>query len=367
MIFILTIISAVNLQRVFFQAGGPSILIQNSAVAIVGVVVLILLCALLWGLHKWNTNRLKALEKTLQQKALDLEQSEERYRQLVEQITAVTYVDDVDYFSSTIFISPQIEKLCGYTPDEWKLDPQLWFNIIHPEDRDRVIHENTLTNKTKGPFKLDYRIIAKDGKTVWVHDEAVLTEIGGRKVWHGVMYDITERKQLEETLRYISNHDVLTGLYNRTYYNEELLRLQKGRHFPVSIIVGDIDDLKYINDRYGHGMGDKLIKQAARLFESVFRQGDVIARTGGDEFIILLPQTNEATAIQCTLRIREILKKKVNEQPHLSISFGTATATRGTSFTKLIKTADDQMYQEKAEKKLRQDMKISSNQISLIP
>ncbi len=367
MIFILTIISAVNLQRIFFQAGGPPILIQNSTVAIVGVAVLILLCALLWGFYRWNTNRLKALEKTLQQKAIDLEQSEERYRQLVEQITAVTYVDDVDYFNYTIFISPQIEKLCGYTPDEWKLDPQLWFNIIHPEDRDRVIHENTLTNKTKGPFKLDYRIIAKDGKKVWVHDEAVLTEIGGRKVWHGVMYNITERKQLEETLRYISNHDVLTGLYNRTYYNEELLRLQKGRHFPVSIIVGDIDDLKYINDRYGHGVGDKLIKQAARLFESVFRQGDVIARTGGDEFIILLPQTNEATAIQCTLRIREILKKKVNEQPHLSISFGTATATRGTSFTKLMKTADDQMYQEKAEKKLRQDMQISSNQISLIP
>jgi diguanylate cyclase (GGDEF)-like protein/PAS domain S-box-containing protein len=367
MIFILTTFSAVNLQRVFFQAGGPSILIQNSTVAIVGVVVLILLCLLLWGLHKWNTNRLKALEKTLKQKARDLEQSEERYRQLVEQITAVTYVDDVDYFRSTIFISPQIEKLCGYRPDEWKSDPQLWFNIIHPEDRDRVIHENTLTNKTKRPFKLDYRIIAKDGKTVWVHDEAVLTEIGGRKVWHGVMYDITERKQLEETLRYISNHDVLTGLYNRTYYNEELLRLQKGRHFPVSIIVGDIDDLKGINDRYGHGVGDRLIKQAARLFESVFRQGDVIARTGGDEFIILLPQTNEATAIQCTLRIREILNKKANEQPHLSLSFGTATATRGTSFTKLMKSADDQMYQEKAEKKLRQDMQISSNQISLIP
>jgi diguanylate cyclase (GGDEF)-like protein len=125
--------------------------------------------------------------------------------------------------------------------------------------------------------------------------------------------------------------------------------------------------LKYINDRYGHGVGDRLIKQAARLFESVFRQGDVIARTGGDEFVILLPETNETTAIQCTLRIREILMKKANQQPRLSISFGTATAIRSTSFTKLMKIADDQMYQEKAEKKLRQDMKISSNQISLIP
>ena len=367
MIFILATLSAETMRGIFFQAAGPAIMIQNNTVVLVGVVVLSAMCLLVLGLHRWNTRRLKTLEKTLQQKATDLEQSEERYRQLVEQITAVTYIDDVDYFSSTIFISPQVEKLSGYTQEEWKLDPQLWINIIHPEDRDRVIQENTLTNKSKAPFKTDYRLITKGGKTIWVHDEAVLTEIGGRKVWHGVMYDITERKQLEDTLRYISNHDVLTGLYNRTYYNEELIRLQKGRHFPVSVIVGDIDDLKSINDRYGHGMGDKLIKQAARLFESVFRQGDVIARTGGDEFIILLPETNEATAIQCTLRIREILRKKNKEEPHLDISFGTSTATRGTSFTKLMKMADDQMYEEKAQKKLNRDLQDSSNQISLLP
>ena len=126
-----------------------------------------------------------------------------------------------------------------------------------------------------------------------------------------------------------------------------------------------MDELKSINDNYGHGMGDKLIKQAARLFESVFRQEDVIARTGEDEFIILLPETNEATAIQCTLRIREILKKKNKEGPHLSISFGTATATKGTSFTKVMKIADDQMYLEKIEKKNHQDTQVSSDQISL--
>jgi len=93
--------------------------------------------------------------------------------------------------------------------------------------------------------------------------------------------------------------------------------------------------------------------------------GDVIVRTGGDEFIILLPEINEATAIQCAFRIREILKKKNKEGPHLSISFGTATATKGTSFTKVMKIADDQMYLEKTEKKNHQDMQVNSDQISL--
>ena len=170
---------------------------------------------------------------------------------------------------------------------------------------------------------------------------------------------------MEEALRYISNHDVLTGLYNRTYFTEELVRLQKGRRFPVSVIIGDIDDLKLINDRCGHGMGDKLLKQAARLFESVIRQGDVIARTGGDEFIILLPETNEETANQCTLRIRELLRKKSKEGHRLSISLGTTTACKGTSINKIMKIADEQMYLEKEERKLHRDMQPNSNQISL--
>jgi diguanylate cyclase (GGDEF)-like protein/PAS domain S-box-containing protein len=365
MFFILYIHTGQHSPGVFFQTNAPVPLIQNYTVVIAATVVLALMLILVWGLYKRSMNRLKAMEKSLQQKARDLQQSEEKYRQLVEQITAVTYIDDVDYYSSTIFISPQITRLCGYSPEEWKANPKLWFNIIHPEDRDRVILENTLTNKTKGQFKMDYRMITKDGKIIWVHDEAVRTQIEGKQVWHGVIYDITEQKHLEESLRYISNHDVLTGLYNRTYFTEELLRLQKGRRFPVSVIIGDIDDLKLINDRYGHGMGDKLLKQAARLFESVFREGDVIARTGGDEFSILLPETNEETANQCTLRIRELMRKKSKEEPRLSISLGMATAGKGTSINKIIKIADEQMYLEKEERKLHREMQPNSNQISL--
>jgi PAS domain S-box-containing protein len=130
-------------------------------------------------------------------------EAETRYRTLVEQITAVTYIDAVDQASSAIFMSPQVEALTGYTPEEWKADPELWIRLIHPKDRARVLAENIRTNETGDPFKAEYRIIARDGRIVWVRDEAMMfkDEAGQPQCWQGVMLDITERKRAEETLR----------------------------------------------------------------------------------------------------------------------------------------------------------------------
>jgi PAS domain S-box-containing protein len=130
-------------------------------------------------------------------------EAETRYRTLVEQITAVTYIDAVDQASSAIFMSPQVDALTGYTPEEWKADPELWIRLIHPKDRARVLAENIRTNETGDPFKAEYRIIARDGRIVWVRDEAMMfkDEAGQPQCWQGVMLDITERKRAEETLR----------------------------------------------------------------------------------------------------------------------------------------------------------------------
>ena len=130
-------------------------------------------------------------------------EAETRYRTLVEQITAVTYIDAIDQASSAIFMSPQVDALTGYTPEEWKADPELWIRLIHPKDRARVLAENIRTNETGDPFKAEYRIIARDGRIVWVRDEAMMfkDEAGQPQCWQGVMLDITERKRAEETLR----------------------------------------------------------------------------------------------------------------------------------------------------------------------
>lgn len=324
---------------------------QNVRWAATFTTMLLAIYVLIFRQYRRNVLYMHTLEKAVAERTEQLQRSEERYRQLVEQITAVTYIDAVDHYSSSIFMSPQIVNITGYTADEWKEKPDLWLNIIYPEDKEKVSQENERTNKTGEPFSMDYRMISKDGRVIWVHDEAVLTRSDGNTSWHGVLYEITERKHMEETLRYLGNHDALTGVYNRTYFEEEIRRLQRSRRYPISLIVGDIDNLKSVNDRYGHVVGDKLIRSAARIFESVFRGGDVVARTGGDEFVIILPETNKAAAELALDRLRAAVSKKGKTEPVLSISFGMATGEQGASLTRLLKTADDNMYKEKQLKK----------------
>lgn len=132
----------------------------------------------------------------------NLRESEIRYRNLVEQIKAVTYMDKIDDVSSSVFMSPQIEQMLGYPVEDWNNDKEMWVKVLHPDDREFAIAENERTNKTGENFSLEYRMIAKDGHVVWVHDEAVLSyDEGGNPVaWNGIFFDITTRKQSEEAL-----------------------------------------------------------------------------------------------------------------------------------------------------------------------
>jgi diguanylate cyclase (GGDEF)-like protein len=161
--------------------------------------------------------------------------------------------------------------------------------------------------------------------------------------------DITARKKAEDYLKYLGTHDVLTGLYNRAYFEEELARLQRGRQFPVSIIVADLDGLKKINDSRGHGEGDKLIRRAGEVLQASVRSEDVVTRVGGDEFAILLAGTNEAAAEQAVARIRSLveLNNKFHVTPVLSLSVGTASAASGRDLVEALRRADDLMYVEK--------------------
>ena len=131
-----------------------------------------------------------------------LRKAEQRYRTLVEQIPAVTYVDDVDEVSSAVYMSPQAEELLGFSTEEWLEDPEFWTKVLHPEDRERVLAENRRANETGGPFSSEYRMVSESGRTVWVRDEAVLVrnEEGEPLFWQGVFHDLTERKEAEAKL-----------------------------------------------------------------------------------------------------------------------------------------------------------------------
>jgi diguanylate cyclase (GGDEF)-like protein/PAS domain S-box-containing protein len=312
---------------------------------------IIILFVVIYFEERRHRIQMQQLEQVVKARTEELTRSEKRYRALVEQSTAITYIDALDEQSSNLYTSPQIETLLGYSCVEWAQDRDLWQKIICPEDHDRVQKENLRTNATGEPFSMDYRVRTKDGRIIWVHDEAVLMDhgMGKAKDWQGVIYDITERKVMEEQLRFLSIHDPLTGIYNRAYFEEEMTRLENSRCFPVSIIIGDVDKLKVTNDHYGHDVGDEVLKHVAQILKETFRGEDVVARTGGDEFVILLPETDYETALQAMRRVQIALKTAAHQlqEPGLSISMGTATCEKGMSLTRVMKLADDQMYHSK--------------------
>jgi len=125
----------------------------------------------------------------------------ERYRHLVERLPAAVYIDAVDEVSSAVYISPQYEELTGYSPQERVDTPELWTRILHPDDRERVLAESLRTNETGDPFDIEYRIVTKDGRTVWVHDRANLVDMpDGVRAWQGVLTDVSEAKEVQERL-----------------------------------------------------------------------------------------------------------------------------------------------------------------------
>jgi diguanylate cyclase (GGDEF)-like protein/PAS domain S-box-containing protein len=130
----------------------------------------------------------------------------EDYRRLIERLPAIVYASELGEHGRWRYVSPQIEDILGYTPEEWLADPSLWSRLLHPEDRERALEQETRrTIGNRNPPPLDYRMLTRDGRVVWILDEAVLEpDELGVPVWHGVLYDITERKKVEQELRRVA-------------------------------------------------------------------------------------------------------------------------------------------------------------------
>ena len=186
---------------------------------------------------------------------------------------------------------------------------------------------------------------------------------GYEKTWERVhisIVDITERKEAEEKLRFMSFHDALTGLYNRAYFEEEMARLSGSRQFPVSIIACDLDGLKQINDQFGHHEGDRAIKAAAKVLSlHTFRKEDVVARIGGDEFIVILPTVdlneNETIFDRINIGIENFNKSTIDDDLYrpISMSMGFAVIQEGGSLEEGYKAADKAMYLNKQKNKTK--------------
>jgi diguanylate cyclase (GGDEF)-like protein len=171
-----------------------------------------------------------------------------------------------------------------------------------------------------------------------------------------IISDQTEFRQIEEQLRYLGFRDTLTGLYNRRYMDMEVSRLSTGRFNPVGIVSCDIDGLKLVNDNLGHQAGDMLVQMVAYILQSCFGESDVVCRTGGDEFINLIPFGSDAAIKSACGNARDMLAEyNDNNRMPISISIGWVIGdlSQPGDIMDLMKEADNRMYTEKKRNHIR--------------
>ncbi|MEA4970099.1 MAG: diguanylate cyclase [Candidatus Pelethousia sp.] len=164
-----------------------------------------------------------------------------------------------------------------------------------------------------------------------------------------VFRDVTEKKEQQSKIEYMSFHDALTGLYNRRFFEEEVRRLDTARNRPITILMGDVDSLKLTNDIFGHAAGDLLLCKVAAAMQKVCRSDDIIARWGGDEFVLLLPKTGSVEAEKLARRICNELGSQQIRAVQCSISLGHATKTAdGEDIMEVLGAAEAKMYAVKS-------------------
>lgn len=164
----------------------------------------------------------------------------------------------------------------------------------------------------------------------------------------GLLLDISKQKKLESELFYLSYHDKLTGLYNRRYFEKKLREFDDPRYYPLTVMIGDINGLKLTNDTFGHEEGDQLLSATARILQGSCRKNDVICRWGGDEFAILLPNSDVVIAERIYSKIKTDCSAEKVGPIYLTMALGYATCSEpGEPYSMLVKTAEERMYRNK--------------------
>jgi diguanylate cyclase (GGDEF)-like protein/PAS domain S-box-containing protein len=245
-------------------------------------------------------------------------------------------------------VNSQFAKYSGYSQEELiGVNP---LTLVVPEDKNMVREKAVKMLKGELSSPYEFRIVSKEGKIKWVTESVTSLWYKGKRATLGNFMDITERKEFEEKLKYLSLHDQLTGLYNRAFFEEELHRLSDSREYPITIISADLDGLKLINDTMGHKRGDELLKKCKHVLKKSLRRSDILARVGGDEFAAILSRCNEKSGEAVVKRIRLLSEHYNRKHPALplSISIGIATAAASQqSLHDVLKKADEMMYRDK--------------------
>lgn len=290
--------------------------------------------------------------------------------------------------------SPGWYRMLGYPVDTFKEDVFTWENIIHPDDYDRVMShfEDYISHKTD-KYEIEYRCKKKDGSYLWIVDRAkviatnsdgsVARMIGAHHNIHeqktAQLELIQQKKLLEEgnltlediirckteelefknqelskkitIIESISNMDPLTRVGNRKKFERELskeiMRANRYNH-PLSLTILDIDFFKDMNDQYGHKVGDNILCELSQIIASNIRDVDIVARWGGDEFVIIFPELTEQQAYITCEKLRKLIhKNKLSHGAKISCSFGISQYQVGDPQDTFFKKVDDNLFKSK--------------------
>lgn len=252
-----------------------------------------------------------------------------------------------------IKVNKKFESLFGFKQSE--LLNKNVDDFILPEELSKSGKKYTEDVKKGKKVEAESIRKTKNGDRINIHLQGFPIKLENGQIGiYGLYRDITERKKKEKQIEYLSFHDEMTGLYNRRYFENELKRLSSSRQHPLTIVIGDLDGLKKINDNYGHKKGDEYLINTAEVLKKTARTEDIIARIGGDEFAMILPMTNYQEAKSFCQRLQKNInqfnKDRDLEKP-LSISFGfEVMIDESSSLDKIFNKADQNMYLNKGRK-----------------
>ena len=301
----------------------------------------------------------RKLEQLIQDGRQELDQTIEQLQKSKRKFKAMAEfsVDwDVWYAvdGQAVYITPSCEEITGYPRDLFYRDPDFIVSIVHPDDMDVFMeHRRDHYVKSTPPAEATFRIIRKDGEVRWIWHkcQAVYSDEG---IWQGrrtTNRDVTEQKRVEEQLHRLSTTDALTGAYNRRMFIDLLTReLQRAQRYGAvfSLIMFDIDRFKMVNDRYGHDAGDRVLVDVVEVSRRTIRSTDILSRWGGEEFMVLLPQTDSDKAQAMGERLRKaIAHHGFADVDALTISVGVTSLCQLDSIDILLKRVDEALYAAK--------------------
>lgn len=315
------------------------------------------------GLEHKVKERTIELEKTNNK----LKESKDHLRLILDSTVEAIYGIDVD--GNCTFCNASGIKILGYNNQNELIGRSMHKQVHHtfrdgkPRSMDECkIYNVLITGQgTCSDVEVFWR---KDGTNLDVEYCAYPQYKNGKIVGAVITFtDITELNKNKEHIKYLTRHDSLTGLYNRMFFEDELKKVDTKENLPISIIYGDVNGLKMTNDIFGHEIGDKLLKKSAEIMKKVCRETDIIARIGGDEFTILLPNTEQSDTEKIIKRIKCEFANENIIAIKASISLGCDTKiSTEQDIESIIKNAEGKMYKQKTLNR----KKINSNIIQTI-